>query len=115
VAADQRRRLRYIEGVSGTDTKTIEEVEELAKTSYAPMWKVLFHNDDRTPMDFVTAVLIRYFGHSPQSAERIMLTIHHKGIGLAGVYALEIAELKQEQTVSAARPNYPLKVTLEPA
>lgn len=79
------------------------------------MWKVLFHNDDRTPMDFVTGVLIRFFGHRPQEAHRIMMTVHHRGIGLAGIYPLELAELKQEQTISAARPHYPLRVTLEPA
>ncbi len=43
-----------------------------------------------------------------------MMTVHRTGIGLAGVYPLEIAELKQEQTISTARPYYPLRVTLEP-
>lgn len=105
---------RYSLAVSETETETIEEVEDLTRTSYAPMWKVLFHNDDKTPMDFVTAVLMRFFGHSPQSAYRVMMTVHNKGIGLAGVYALEIAELKQQQVLSAARPHFPLKVTLEP-
>jgi ATP-dependent Clp protease adaptor protein ClpS len=46
---------------------------------------------------------------------RIMLTVHHTGLGLAGVYPLELAELKREQVISAARPRYPLRVTIEPA
>ncbi len=98
-----------------TETTTVEETSEVAQTRFTPMWKVLFHNDDRTPMDFVTAVLMRFFGHDPEQAQRIMLTVHHRGIGLAGVYPLELAELKQEQVISAARPHYPLRVTIEPA
>jgi len=106
--------------VAATETPTIEpatveEVASEARTGHAPQWKVLFHNDDHTPMDFVTAVLMRFFGHDQAAAVRIMLTIHHRGIGLAGVYPLELAELKREQTLSAARPHYPLRVTLEPA
>ena len=98
-----------------TEPTTEEAVEAAQETRHAPQWKVLFHNDDHTPMDFVTAVLMRFFGHDQASALKIMLTVHHKGIGLAGVYPLELAELKQQQTLSAARPHYPLKVTLEPA
>jgi ATP-dependent Clp protease adaptor protein ClpS len=91
------------------------EVSEASSTRRAPEWKVLFHNDDVTPMDFVTAVLMRWFGHGAASAQRIMLTVHTRGIGLAGVYPLELAELKQAQVISAARPDYPLRVTLERA
>lgn len=94
---------------------TTEAVDTAPETRHAPQWKVLFHNDDHTPMDFVTAVLMRFFGHDHASALKVMWTVHRKGLGLAGVYPLELAELKQEQTVSAARPHYPLKVTLEPA
>lgn len=97
------------------DIDTVEETTEETKTLHAPMWKVLFHNDDVTPMDFVSAVLMRWFGHDAQAAHRIMMTIHNRGIGLAGVYPLELAELKQLQVISAARPQYPLHVTLEPA
>jgi ATP-dependent Clp protease adaptor protein ClpS len=102
---------------SGTETieETVEETFEDTKTRYVPMWKVLLHNDDVTTMEFVIRVLVRYFGHSPEAAYKIMMAIHHKGIGLAGVYPMELAELKQEQVVSAARPHYPLKVTIEPA
>jgi ATP-dependent Clp protease adaptor protein ClpS len=101
--------------VAETETTTVEETRAEEATRFTPLWKVLFHNDDSTPMDFVTAVLMRFFGHGPQAAQRIMLTIHHEGIGLAGVYPLELAELKQQQVISAARPHYPLRVTLEPA
>ena len=62
----------------------VEATEAAERTRHAPLWKVLFHDDDVTPMDFVTAVLMRFFGHDLQTAMRIMLTVHHTGLGLAG-------------------------------
>lgn len=100
--------------MSEPETPTIEATESERKTALAPEWKVLFHNDDRTPMDFVTGVLMRFFDHSPERAREIMMTVHTRGIGLAGIYPLELAELKRDQVVSAARPHYPLRVTIEP-
>jgi ATP-dependent Clp protease adaptor protein ClpS len=44
-----------------------------------------------------------------------MLQVHHKGVGIAGVYTLEIAEMKAMQSNQFARLNkYPLKTTIEP-
>ena len=99
----------------GTLTAPELHTEESVQKSLAPLWKVLFHNDDVTTMEFVVEVLMRFFHHEEDAAVRIMLTVHRKGIGLAGVYPLEIAELKQEQVISAARPYFPLRVTLERA
>lgn len=90
------------------------EAATTEKTRLAPLWKVLFHNDDKTTMDFVVMVLMRFFGHDLEKAFKIMLEVHKTGIGIAGTYPREIAELKMEQTISAARPRYPLKVTIEP-
>jgi len=96
-------------------TETIERTEEETRTRTIPMWKVLFHNDDVTPMDFVTMVLMRFYHHDPRTAYSIMMTVHTRGIGLAGVFPFEVAELKRDQTISAALPHYPLQVTIEPA
>lgn len=92
----------------------VRDSESQTRPRQTPMWKVLLHNDDKTTMEFVVSVLMRFFGHTYPEAHRIMMTIHNRGIGLAGVYPREIAEFKQEQTVSAARPDYPLVVTIEP-
>lgn len=89
--------------------------ETRTRTKGAPQWKVLFHDDDVTTMEFVADVLVRFFGHGAQDAHAIMMAIHTTGIGLAGVYAFEQAEFKRDQTLSAARPHYPLRVTLEQA
>jgi len=80
----------------------------------APRYRVLFHNDEITTMEFVIGVLRRFFNHDLVTATKIMLEVHYKGVGLAGTYPLEIAELKQQQTISAARPDFPLTVTIEP-
>jgi len=77
--------------------------------------KVIMHNDDFTPMEFVVHVLEVVFRRTPAEATRIMLTVHNEGAGVAGVYSLEIAETKAATCVDAARErNYPLLVTTEP-
>ena len=53
---------------------------------------VILHNDNYTPRDFVIYVLQEVFNHSSAQAESIMLKVHNEGIGVAGVYRLEIAE-----------------------
>lgn len=78
-------------------------------------YKVLLHNDDYTPMEFVVFVLEHLFRKTPAEATRIMLLVHKSGIGIAGVYSHEIAESKATQTVDMARENgYPLLATTEP-
>lgn len=77
-------------------------------------YKVLLLNDDYTPMDFVVLVLTRFFKKNNQEAEKIMLEVHKKGAGIAGVYTLEVAEMKVMQVNQFARMNeYPLKSIME--
>lgn len=91
----------------------VRETATATKPRQAPLYKVLFHDDEITTMEFVIGILQQYFGHDFVSATTIMLEVHHTGLGLAGTYPFEIAELKRDQTVSAARPHFPLAVTLE--
>jgi len=85
------------------------------KVQLPPLYKVLLHNDDYTTMEFVVEVLKTVFHHGEQQALRIMLHVHHSGVGLAGTYPREIAETKAEKAMSLARAaEYPLLVTVEP-
>ena len=75
---------------------------------------VVFHNDNYTPRDFVVYVLQEIFHHSSTQAERIMMKVHNEGMGVAGVYRLEIAEQKAYETAKEAKDNeFPLKITVE--
>jgi ATP-dependent Clp protease adapter protein ClpS len=64
-----------------------------------PSFKVLFHNDDYTTMEFVILVLMKFFHKSEAEATHIMLSVHHKGSGVAGVYPRDVAETKVDQTM----------------
>ncbi len=85
------------------------------KVTEPKKYKVLIHNDDFTPMDFVVHILVQFFNKPEPMATQIMLDVHKKGYGVAGVYILEIAEMKAMQVQQFARlQKYPLKATVEP-
>ncbi|WP_026348851.1 ATP-dependent Clp protease adapter ClpS [Psychrobacter lutiphocae] len=103
-----------------TDEHTEEEGEvdvmvaepELAKP---PMFAVVMYNDDYTPMDFVVYILQSQFRHNIDDAVDIMLNIHHKGRGIAGIYPKDIAETKAQHVNQTARKEgYPLLCQIEP-
>ena len=78
------------------------------------MYKVLLLNDDYTPMEFVVAVLERFFGIRHELAVEIMLTVHRRGLAVVGVYSFEVAETKVTQVMDFARQHqHPLQCTME--
>jgi len=78
-------------------------------------FKVVFYNDDYTPMEFVVQVLEQIFHHPEESATAIMLDVHNKGRGVAGVYSKEIAETKAHMVnQTAVQYGHPLKAEFEP-
>ncbi|MFP6716596.1 MAG: ATP-dependent Clp protease adapter ClpS [Alphaproteobacteria bacterium] len=84
------------------------------KTKKPSMYKVLMLNDDYTPMEFVVYVLERFFSKQSEDANRIMLHVHQRGVGICGVYSYEVAETKVTQVMDFARQNeHPLQCTLE--
>lgn len=86
------------------------------KLSPPRKYAVILHNDDYTTMEFVIEVLKKFFKKSEEQAVQVMLSVHHKGKGVAGVYSREIAETKVAQVEDYARTNeHPLKCTCEPA
>ncbi len=96
------------------DRQTGVVVKSKPKTKKPSMYKVLLLNDDYTPMEFVVHVLERFFNKSREEAERIMLHVHRRGVGVCGVYTYEVAETKVTQVIDFARRNeHPLQCTLE--
>ena len=91
---------------------TITDVEE--KTAEPPNYKVLLHNDDYTTKAFVVDILTLVFNKSLEEATRLMWYVHKNGVGVCGIYPLEVAETKVAQVTELARENgYPLKLSLE--
>jgi ATP-dependent Clp protease adaptor protein ClpS len=88
--------------------------KERRKTERPARYKVLLHNDDYTPMDFVVNILVQVFGKSPAAATQIMLQVHRGGMGVAGVYVLEVAETKVSTVHRMAEEyGYPLRSGVE--
>ena len=77
-------------------------------------FKVIYHNDDFTPMEFVVWTLQAYFNKSEVDANSTMMEIHKLGAACVGLYDYQIAEQKIYEVLESAREHeYPLKVTGE--
>jgi len=78
------------------------------------LYEVLLHNDDYTTQEFVVYILMKFFHHDADTATKIMLHVHTKGIGVAGVFTYEVAETKVAQVMDFARQHqHPLQCTME--
>ncbi len=96
------------QGEGGVATQTRQ------RTARPPRFKVLLYNDDYTPMEFVVGILEKVFRKSPAAATELMLQIHRTGLGVAGVYVLEIAETKAATVHRMAEERgYPLQAGVE--
>lgn len=99
-------------GGDGTGTAVITRPK--TQTKRPSMYRVLLLNDDYTPMEFVVAVLRKYFNKGPDEANRIMLHVHHHGVGECGIFTYEVAETKVTQVMDFARKHqHPLQCIME--
>jgi len=89
------------------------ETLEKPKVTRPPLYEVLLHNDDYTTQEFVVYVLMKFFQHDATTARKIMLHVHTKGLGVAGVLPFDIAETKVHQVVEFSREHeMPLQSSL---
>jgi ATP-dependent Clp protease adaptor protein ClpS len=94
---------------SGVATATRTELRR------PPLYKVMLHNDDYTTQDFVVYLLQAVFNHVRETAVQIMLHVHTRGIGVAGLFPYEVAEAKVTHVHELARENeFPLRCSMEP-
>ena len=92
------------------DLATLDQV----RVERPRLYEVVLHNDDYTTQDFVVYVLMKFFQHDAASAQQIMLHVHTKGLGVAGVYPRDIAETKAAQVVRFASDNeMPLRCSVQ--
>ncbi len=93
----------------------VAEPEVDQEVALSPRYRVIIHNDDVTPMDFVVAILAGVFGLELLRADEVMLEAHRTGAAHVATLSLEEAEARVEKAHSLARARrYPLTFTYEP-
>ncbi len=96
---------------TGTGAATRERVHIDEPRQY----KVIFHNDDFTTMEFVTEVLRQVFDKSADQAVMLMMRVHREGQAIVGTYSYDVAMTKASIATSMAREEgFPLRITCEP-
>jgi ATP-dependent Clp protease adaptor protein ClpS len=99
-------------GSGNPTTSVITKVKP--KTKRPNLYRVLILNDDYTPMEFVVHVLEKFFQMDLEAATKVMLHVHHHGIGECGIFTYEIAETKVTQVMDFARKHqHPLQCVME--
>lgn len=92
----------------------IEIIEE-AKTELEPLYRIIIHNDDVTPMDFVVNVLTSIFMLSQPNSMEVMLTAHFNGEALVQILPKSEAEKRINKAhFAAGLEGYPLHFSIEP-
>jgi ATP-dependent Clp protease adaptor protein ClpS len=108
--------INIIEGIKMTlmATETKQTTRESVAIKQPNMYKVVFNNDDTTPMNFVIELLKAVFHHNDERAHNLTIEIHEHGKGVAGVYTFEIAEQKHNEALYITRSNgHNLNINLE--
>jgi len=93
-----------------------DKIEEKIKSKIEEpgRFNVIFVNDNLTPMEFVSEVLVLIFRHTEETARDLTMVIHEKGSAIVGNYTFEVAEQKGVETTKLARENsFPLQVLVE--
>ena len=97
------------------DGKVLTKTKTRTRLARPRLYKVLLHNDDFTPREFVVLVLQHVFHLTESDASRLMLYVHKNGVGVVGLYPFSVAETKVAEVGSLAQQaEVPLLCTLEP-
>lgn len=98
----------------GGDAGTVVVTRTKTVTKRPNLYRVLLLNDDYTPMEFVIHVVESFFQKNREEATRIMLHVHHHGVGECGIFTYEVAETKVTQVMDFARRHqHPLQCVME--
>jgi ATP-dependent Clp protease adaptor protein ClpS len=95
-----------------TDLRIEEKIK--VRITEPKKYKVIFLNDDKTPIEFVIELLVSVFKHSQETAKEITMSVHVEGSAVVGVYTYEIAEQKAAEAVTLSRSNsFPLQIKVD--
>ena len=98
------------------ETNIVTKQKDQVKIKKPKQYKVVMYNDDYTTMEFVINVLVNVFNKKLIEAEKIMLDVHERGKGVAGIYSHDIAITKVYTAMSMAKEQgFPFKLTVEEA
>ena len=100
-------------------TQTAPEIEitedQQQETAYEPLYRVIIHNDDVTPMDFVVHVLHSIFALLVPDAIKVMYAAHNRGESVVQVLPKSEAEKRINKAhFAAGLEGYPLHFSMEP-
>ncbi len=99
---------------TGTEDEALSVQAQKPQSKEPPKYRVLLHNDDYTPMDFVVQVLEIFFHMDRARATQVMLHVHTRGVGLCGIFTRDVAETKVAQVNDFSRSHqHPLLCTME--
>lgn len=93
------------------DIKEAIEQEEALE----PLYRIIIHNDNVTPYDFVILILQKIFRLNPLTAEHVTFIAH--STGQAHVTTLPLSEAQKKvgkAHFAASLEGYPLMFTIEP-
>ena len=99
-------------------TKSTPEIEigadEQQETAYEPLYRVIIHNDDVTPMEFVVHVLTKIFMLLPPDAVKVMFTAHYRGEAVVQFLPKSEAEKRINKAhFAAGLEGYPQHFSME--
>jgi ATP-dependent Clp protease adaptor protein ClpS len=98
------------------ETNIVTKQKDKVKIKKPKNYKVVMYNDDYTTMEFVINILVSVFNKKIVEAEKIMLDVHERGKGVAGIYSRDIALTKVSTAMSMAKEKgFPFKLTIEEA
>lgn len=98
------------------ETNIVTKQKDEVKIKKPKNYKVVMYNDDYTTMEFVINILVNVFNKNLVEAEKIMIDVHKRGKGVAGIYSYDIAITKVSTAMSMAKEEgFPFKLTVEEA
>ena len=95
--------------------QVLPQTAEGQETALEPLYRVIIHNDDVMPMDFVVHALTTIFLLTQPDAIEVMYTAHFSGIA----YVQTLPKTEAERRINKAHfaaglEGYPLHFSMEP-